>query len=87
MAPKPRKTIELRELKDKVNYHLADRSPASTVESRRAMATLLEIMLMRANAYKGFKYLLSEYDFDRPKRDGNGYILRENYDDSRRKYY
>lgn len=85
MAPKPRKTIELRELKDKVNYHLADRSPASTVESRRAMATLLEIMLMRANAYRGFKYLLSEYDFER--WEGPNHPLRENYDDSRRKYY
>lgn len=84
MPTKARKTIELAELKDKVNYHLALKDDSvSTYESRLAMATLLESMLMRANAYKGFKYRAGAYDWTNPSEP----VLREGYDETRRIYY
>lgn len=81
--PQPRKTTPVRELKDMVNYHLRLRDDkVSTPESRRAMASLLESVLMRANAYKGFKYLLSEY-----QEHWSGLELKPDMDDTRREYY
>lgn len=81
MADKPRKTVPVRELKDMVNYHLGIKDEKlSTPESRRAMASLLESVLMRANCYRGFKYRLSEWDVERHE-------LRAGYDDTRREYY
>lgn len=88
MAPKPRKTTPVRELVDMVNYHLRLRDDkVSTPESRRAMASLLESVLMRANCYRGFKYQLSEYDFDKINPESLAPTLRPDLDETRRQYY
>lgn len=73
-----RKTIEVEAIRDRVNTML---EVQSTPEARRAVAVLLESVLMATGNYHGFKYLASEW------QDGAAFRLRENYDDTRRYYY
>jgi len=52
---------------------------APTVAERQAIATVVSTVLLRGDAYLGFNYLASELN-----EDG---VLREGYDDSRRRYH
>lgn len=70
-----RTTLDVREIVAHINDCIAH---TESREARKAQATLAEHILMRANAYKGFRYLSSEWD-------ENG--LKENYDDSKVFYF
>ncbi len=81
MSTKARKTTDVAEIKRMVNFHLANRDPKfSTPESRRAMYSLLEAVLMSTGNYKGFRYRYSEWDVERRE-------LKPGYDETRRAYY
>lgn len=78
-----RKTISVEAVKDRANTML---EVQSTPEARRAVAVLLESVLQATGNYKGFRYLPEEYnsqeEYERTKE-----VLREGYDDTRRRYY
>lgn len=67
-----RKTVEIEYVKGYVNSILSDKS-ANSKNVRFSMAIMLELILMNAGAYKGFKYL------DCP--------AGHEFDDSRREYF
>lgn len=72
-----RKTIDVSAVKDRANTMLYVQS---TPDARRAVAVLLESVLMATGNYKGFKYHDTEWDETAGK-------LRDGYDDTRRYYY
>jgi hypothetical protein len=54
---KTRKTIEIQFLKDKINKALAS---TLNTDHKEALCTLLEIILIEKNIYKGFIFLDNE---------------------------
>jgi hypothetical protein len=72
-----RKTIAVEAIRDRANVML---EVQSTPEARRAVALLLESVLLATDNYRGFKYQSSEWD-------GEAFKLKEDYDDTRRYYY
>lgn len=78
-----RKTVRIADVVRTANVMLA--APGSTTDGRIAVAVLLERVLMDCNAYKGFRYLDSEY---LPASDQTpSSVLRAGYDDTRRAYF
>jgi hypothetical protein len=71
-----RKTVEIATVRDTVNRMLA--APNGTAEGRRALAVLAESILMSTGNYRGFGYLPSELSAPG--------VLRDGYDDTRRRY-
>lgn len=71
-----RKTIRVEAVKDRVNTML---EVQTSPDARRAVALLLESVLLATDNYRGFKYQSSEINEDGTLRDG--------YDDTRRRYY
>jgi hypothetical protein len=74
-----RKTVKIADVLDTGNRMLALSSDDMTRE-REAIASLLDAILMSANAYRGYTYLASE------KNAETGELL-PTYDDTRRRYY
>lgn len=59
-----RRTVEVRYLLEKGNYFLANSEPEQKDE-RKGVASMIELVLHKADAYKGFNYLDSaEIDHD-----------------------
>lgn len=72
-----RQTLPVDILKNRVNRMLA--AEGGTEDGRKALAVLIEGVLMDTGNYKGFGYLPAEWE-----KDGTG--LRDGYDDTRRRY-
>lgn len=93
---KPRKTIEVKFLADKVNDFLLN-SPDDKVIERQTMSILLEKVLYETNNYLGFGYLdkweMSEskcgssVGINREAHPENADKRFENTDDTRRYYF
>lgn len=57
----PRKTIDVDFVLQRANAYLR-LTPDENTESRKAIASLLESVLMEANVYQGFGYIKSTFD-------------------------
>ena len=78
-----RKTYPVASLVSDANTMLA--APGSTRDGRIAIAILVERVLMDTGNYKGFQYLASEFLPAAEQTDTN--VLRDGYDDTRRRYF
>lgn len=85
MTTKPkRKLIDVDLLRTRVNTMLATPDTSlhkidDPVAFRMGVCSVLEHILFTVNGYSGFTYQASEWDADK-------HGLRDNYDDSRRRY-
>lgn len=79
-----RKTVSVSDLRIKVNA-MIKASTDEMVETRLALATLLESVLHQTDNYRGFQYLASEY-LSADEQKATGRVLRDGYDKSRRYY-
>lgn len=75
-----RKTIHVERVVLNGNSLLASDHAAFGKDFRLGIIAMVESALFLADNYKGFNYLLSEWD------DEAG-VLRDGYDDTRREYY
>jgi len=81
-----RKTIHVARVRELGNTYLR-LSSTGDKEGRYGVVGLLEQVLMETDNYHGFNYLDSEFVADPSEVDPNARSLRDDYDDSRRKYY
>lgn len=77
-----RKTVPVEAVRDRVNHFLTHSQNHETA-ARKALASLLESILLETGNYKGFLYLASELQTG---PDGIEAGLRDGYDDTRRQY-
>jgi hypothetical protein len=80
-----RKTIEVSDIKIRLNHALESSSDEMKVE-RQAIATFAEGILMDTGNYRGFQYLSSEYLPVEEQVQGSQ-VLKDNFDDTRRRYF
>jgi hypothetical protein len=78
-----RKTVNVEDVLAWANNYMA--SPSTTPESRKGVAALIEQVLHSTGNYAGFNLLVSEYLPAEEQTLDN--VLREGYDDTRRRYH
>jgi hypothetical protein len=87
----PRKTVDVQQLKERVNRALRDaadfQDSTKGLEGaqafRQGLAAVLEDVLMASGNYKGFNYVCLE----NAERDADGYLVPGTYDETKRVYY
>jgi hypothetical protein len=78
-----RKTVDIVDVVNLGNAYLTTES--TTKSERLAIASYLGSILSMANAYRGYRYLETEYlPADQQTNDN---VLRDGFDDSRRHYF
>lgn len=77
--PSTRKTMTVERLVQKANAMLAASNPERVAE-RNGVIGFIESVLNETGNYRGFSYLRSQWN-----EDESG--LREDYDDTRRRYF
>ena len=85
-----RKTIVVKDLKERVNRALTDAADlqdelhgvAGAQTFRRGMAVVLEDVLHTTGNYNGFRYT-----DPKAERNDEGYLIDGTYDETRREYY
>lgn len=79
-----RKTVEVSDLKIRLNYMLSQSADEMKAQ-RLAIAGFVEGILHETGNYRGFQYLSSEY---LPAEEQTGdKVLRDDYDETRRRYF
>ena len=79
-----KKTIQVEWLKEKTNEFLALSAPEMK-EQRFGMAAILEAVLFETHNYKGYGFNATEYL--PAELQTTDQVLREGYDESRRRYF
>jgi len=72
---KEKKTIQVEMIKNFANEQLAN--PNYTIEEKLGIVTMIEKILLEANAYKGFMFLHLDENNNAPRLGTDGYVSRK----------
>lgn len=70
-----KKTFSVESMKNFANVQLAN--PNSTMEEKLGIITMIERILLEANAYKGFMFLSLDENNTAPRLGTEGYVSRK----------
>jgi len=70
-----KKTFSVELIKNFANVQLAN--PNSTMEEKLGIITMIERILLEANAYKGFMFLSLDENNTAPRLGTDGYVSRK----------
>jgi len=73
--PKEKKTIQIEYIKDFANKQLSH--PNNTMEEKLGIITMIEKILLEANAYRGFMFLHLDENNNAPSLGTEGYVTRK----------